>query len=183
MQIRYRAELPDLMRSLKLPLVAVEVGTAEGYFSADLLRLGIEKLYSVDVWQTIKNQKGDASQPQEWHDKNLDAAVKRVKEFGARSMFIKGLSVEATKIVSDNSLGLVYLDADHSYEGVMNDLNAWFPKLVKGGIMASHDYAMSEYGVRQAFEEFTKINASQVSKIYLLIENKREDSGGYFFKL
>lgn len=183
MQIRYRTELPELMRRLGLPMVAVECGVAEGFFSADLLRLGIEKLYSVDVWQTIKNQKGDASQPQEWHDKNYSDTLLRLKEYGDKSIILKGMSHEMAKMVPDNSLGLASLDGDHSKEGVMTDLNAWFPKLVKGGIMASHDYMMSEYGVRQAFEEFCSKNASQVSKIYLLMENKREDAGGYFFKL
>lgn len=35
---------------------------------------------------------------------------------------------------------MVFIDGDHSYEGCKGDIEAWFPHLVPGGIMAIHDY-------------------------------------------
>lgn len=35
---------------------------------------------------------------------------------------------------------MVFIDGDHSYEGCKGDIEAWFPHLVPGGIMAVHDY-------------------------------------------
>lgn len=93
-----------------------------------------------------------------------------------------GLSHQVAWSYKDEYFGLVYLDADHSYEGVMKDLNAWFPKLVPGGIMAMHDFLAPEYGVKKAVEDFVNTMGDKVSKVYLLLENKREDAGGYFFK-
>jgi hypothetical protein len=42
--------------------------------------------------------------------------------------------------VPDASLDYVYVDARHDYCGVKEDLEAWWPKLRRGGILAGHDY-------------------------------------------
>jgi hypothetical protein len=75
-------------------------------------------------------------------------------------------------------LDLVYIDACHSYECVRNDLNAWFGKVKKGGIIAGHDYKNNDYGVRQAADEFTRGRFI----LHVLNENKDEDAGFYFRK-
>lgn len=36
-------------------------------------------------------------------------------------------------------INLIFIDADHSYEGIKNDFELWFPKVSEGGIMAFHD--------------------------------------------
>lgn len=175
MIIKYRVQLPDLMRHLNLPLVAAELGVAEAFHSADLLRNGIEKLYAVDVWNHIPNIKGDGNSPQEWHNKNYEAAVKRLKEFGDKVVYLRGLSVNMAQHVPDNSLGLVYLDGDHSYPGVMTDLVNWYPKLINGGIISGHDL-LNDYGVKQAVTDFTN------DQFFIIPEDKKEDAGFYFFK-
>jgi len=60
--IKYRSQLPSLLKDLGLPMVAVEIGVAEGYNSIDLLNNGILKLYMVDNWGTINGQRGDGGQ-------------------------------------------------------------------------------------------------------------------------
>lgn len=168
MSIKYRRDLNQII-DLKLP--AAEIGVAEGYFSADILRWGVPKLYMVDAWKTL-NVSGDGGSPQEWHDKNCQDAVNRVKEFGKKAVILRGLSVEMAKKVKDNSLGYVNIDCDHSYEGVKKDIEAWFPKLVKGGVMSFHDYENPAYGVKRAVKELGK-------EIHLLPEDKMEDAGAY----
>jgi len=70
-------------------------------------------------------------------------------------IFMKMKSIEASKFFPDNSLDLVFIDADHSYESVLNDIKNWFPKVKKGGIISGHDYEHpSFYGVKKAVDEF-----------------------------
>lgn len=62
------------------------------------------------------------------------------------------MSVEAAGHVVDESLDFVFIDAIHSFEAVSSDLNAWFPKVRRGGLVAGHDVSWS--GVREAVEQF-----------------------------
>lgn len=155
MEIYHRNQLPELLRTLNLPMIAVEAGCAEGYFSAELLEKGVDKLYMVDAWKTLP-QFGDASSSQEWHDKNFSDAMERVKPYGDKVVVLRGLTTEMAKEIPDGSLGLVYLDAGHAYANVAEDIRNYAPKLVAGGILAGHDVLNPQYGIRQAVEDFCK---------------------------
>jgi SAM-dependent methyltransferase len=54
---------------------------------------------------------------------------------------------------ADESVDLVFLDADHTYEGVKADLAAWYPKVKPGGLLAGHDLCGNYPGVWRALEE------------------------------
>ena len=49
-------------------------------------------------------------------------------------------SVKASENFKDKSLDFVFIDGDHSYDGVINDLKAWDKKIKDGGTIAGHDY-------------------------------------------
>jgi len=49
-------------------------------------------------------------------------------------------SVDAAATYPDNSLDFVFIDADHNYEPVLQDITAWLPKVKVGGILGGHDY-------------------------------------------
>lgn len=60
---------------------------------------------------------------------------------------------------ADASLDFVYIDAQHHYEAVREDLALWYPKLRVGGLFAGHDYLDGEvdgdrFGVKRAVDEF-----------------------------
>jgi len=71
---------------------------------------------------------------------------------------VRSLSVEAASQYADESLDLVFLDADHTYESVLADLQAWYPKVKPGGLIAGHDFVfdhpVSKAGVVRAVLEF-----------------------------
>lgn len=52
---------------------------------------------------------------------------------------IRMTSVEASKLYENDSLDFVFIDADHTEKAFNDDLNCWFPKVKKGGIIAGHD--------------------------------------------
>ncbi len=180
MEIKFRIQLPELVKELKLPLVAAELGCAEGYFSAELLKGGITLLYMVDNYGTIQNAFGDGANPQEWHERNMSQALGRASQHSTATVeLLRGISWEMASKVPDNSLGLLYLDACHTKECVSQDLDAWFPKVKQGGIIAGHDFLNKAYGVNQAVHEFAGKFSYTVNTIS---ENKDEDAGFYFLK-
>lgn len=174
--IKYRRELNQI---INLSLPAVEVGVAEGYFSADMLSWGLPKLYMVDIWKH-ENVQGDGSMPDEWHNKNYIAAMDRVAKYGDKAVPLRGFSKDMVNNVPDESLGLVYIDAGHSYEDCLLDLQLWFPKLVHGGVMAGHDYLNKSYGVYPAVWNYTM--GGRMYEVFTLHEDKDEDAGFYFIK-
>lgn len=177
-QINYRRDLKELLSDIS-QAVCVELGVAEGLFSRDILSWGVKKLYSVDLWESHPDRSGDVASPQEWHTSNYQNVKKLLSEFGDRSEILRGYTSAMAQFVANDSCDLIYVDADHSYQGVKNDIKAWWNKLKKGGIMAFHDYEMSHYGVKDAVTEFANKNGLH---IYLIPENKLEDAGAYIIK-
>jgi hypothetical protein len=84
--------------------------------------------------------------------------------------------------IPDSSLSMVYVDADHSYEGVTKDLIAYYPKVISGGLIAMHDYLSPDYQVEKACRDFLKEKGYDYSEIVLIPENDIMDTGAYFIK-
>jgi hypothetical protein len=61
-------------------------------------------------------------------------------------------SYEAADYFLDNSVDQIFIDAGHSYEAVIKDIQAWYPKMKNGSIIAGHDYNSWE-GVKKAVNE------------------------------
>jgi hypothetical protein len=49
-------------------------------------------------------------------------------------------SIDATKIFADESLDWVHLDASHDYEYLTKEIQAWLPKIRRGGWLSGDDY-------------------------------------------
>lgn len=52
---------------------------------------------------------------------------------------IVGNSTHIAGMYTDNSLDFVFVDGDHTYEGVYNDIMAWLPKVKQGGYICGND--------------------------------------------
>ena len=80
-------------------------------------------------------------------------AHRRLARFPTRFEWLVEYSVVAAKSVPDGSLDYAFIDADHSYESVKQDIIAWLPKIGPGGILAGHDYSARFRGVKRAVNE------------------------------
>jgi len=93
---------------------------------------------------------------------------------------IRATSIEAAKLYEDNSLEFVFIDAGHEYKDVIEDLEAWYPKVKKGGCMAGHDYfdpldpehGHKFPGVREAVNDFFSNNVSVSGTEYCWLKYK-----------
>jgi predicted O-methyltransferase YrrM len=60
-------------------------------------------------------------------------------------------SAEAAVVVN-GPVELLFVDGDHSYEGVKRDAEIWLPRIVEGGVVMFHDVATAGYdGPRRVF--------------------------------
>jgi SAM-dependent methyltransferase len=66
---------------------------------------------------------------------------------------IRKSSLDAAKEFEQESVDLVFIDANHSYESVKNDIDLWLQKVKPGGVLSGHDYSIDFFGVIQAVNE------------------------------
>jgi predicted O-methyltransferase YrrM len=72
-------------------------------------------------------------------DRKYENTKDRFNEFGSRVTFLRMLSSEAVKQFEDNSLDFVYIDGNHDYKYVEEDIRIWYPKVKKGGYLCGDD--------------------------------------------
>lgn len=177
--IQHRKDLFKVLEHFNLKGEIAEVGVAEGNNSELMATWDcVTKVWMIDTWSTIDGQKGDGSNPQEWHSDNYMKCM-NIAFHNVKCYISPGMSIDVAKIVPDESLIMVYLDANHSYEAVIDDLNAWFPKIVSGGIISGHDFMNDEYGVKRAVNEF----CSGRFKINIIPETQDCDASFWFIKI
>lgn len=141
----------------KKKIVAVEVGVRSGVHARELLdRLDIQKLYLVDDYRSYAETTADG-QTLFWTPKLQEAfcseAFARLSP-DPRAVFIHRPAEEACRLFPDGFFDFIYLDCDHRYEAMRDDLRRWHWKLRPGGILAGHDHSPFFPGVAQAVEEF-----------------------------
>jgi hypothetical protein len=119
--------------------VGAEIGTAEGMFAKWICtRVPGVKLYCIDPWTSypeyVEHHNPDDTELETCFEK----AQKRLARYDVT--FIRKYSMDALKDFEDNSLDFVYIDANHSFEYVINDIAEWSKKVRVGGIISGHDY-------------------------------------------
>jgi GT2 family glycosyltransferase/predicted O-methyltransferase YrrM len=144
--------------------IAIEVGSWMGssaiFFAECIKESGKNiKFYCVDIWDDSFDHPAfdSAKNIAKKINTNLIGLFEmNVKKYNCDKIInaIKGDSNYSVDKFEDNSIDLVFIDADHSYEAVKNDITLWWNKLKVGGIMAGHDYFWSADGVKKAVDEF-----------------------------
>lgn len=116
-------------------------------------------LIGVDIWQPqpeadeYRDQGGRS-----YAEHDLEGYYERLRReaesFGGRAHLWRMSTQAAAQRVEDDSLDFVFIDADHTYEGVSADIAAWRPKIRRNGMLMGHDYNEKMFpGVVQAVDE------------------------------
>jgi predicted O-methyltransferase YrrM len=139
------------------PKVCVELGTWQGASAIPVAR-SIARwggtLSCVDTWAGDLNEDG-GSQPGKV-PVMLMTCARAIVEAGVGPIvrLIPAMTVDAAKYWSE-PIDFLYIDADHSYDGVTADLEAWVPHVKPGGLILGDDYDNAIYpGVKEAWDDF-----------------------------
>lgn len=157
--IRSRADLALYFAHLGFK-VGAEIGVADGRYSERLCAtIPNLALYCVDPWEPYKgNRRGGGVDQQHG---NFDTARKRLEPYAV--IFVRQKSMEALKEIDDEHLDFVYIDGNHDFDYVMEDIIGWARKVRSGGIVSGHDYyQFRNSGVIEAVDLYTKMNGLEL---------------------
>lgn len=138
----------------------VEVGTWKGksacYMAVEIINSGKDISFDcVDTWAFIEDQKNCI--PEQLFNNLFETFLKNIAPVKDKINIVKSISWDGANLYENESLDFVYIDAGHDYESIKKDINAWYPKVKKGGIISGHDYVdHSTCGVKRAVNEFFK---------------------------
>ncbi len=147
-----------------------EVGVAYGYHAEYILQNMPEiEYHGVDPYlagydhtdpfvRDVALLYGD--EPQLAMNRLFRAVNSKLTQYDGRANLLRKTSVKGAEIINDGYFDIVYIDGDHTYDAVRNDLDAWSSKVRPGGILCGDDYKW--LGVRQAVLEFMDITGKQV---------------------
>lgn len=138
--------------------ICLEIGCYEGSFSQMIWNtLKPQGLFLIDTFETVDEQVYHDGLPTSY---STDLQYKIVKEKFSEQItkgtvtISKGTSDDLHPYFPENFFDFIYLDACHLQKCVENDLNNYFPKLNKNGILGGHDYNSVFEGVRRAVDIF-----------------------------
>lgn len=134
-----RSQLGKWLTENGLTGIGVEVGVKDGENARQWISTWPGLLHLVDVWAP-QDPKVYAER-QDWTD--FDACYKKcqdlAREFIPRVFLQKKLSLDAAKMFPNEYFDAFYLDCNHAFEPAFADMNAWWPKVKRGGLFSGHD--------------------------------------------
>lgn len=122
-----------------------EIGSWKGRSTYALLTGCKGPVYAIDHFQGDPNSK---QQKIAKYEDVYEIFMKNVGHFQNLKV-MKMSSLEAANSIDGNKIDMVFIDGDHSYECVSEDIEAWFPKTKT--IICGHDY--NKESVRKAVQE------------------------------
>lgn len=134
-----------------------EVGVAFGGHSESILRsTEINKMYCIDPYVDYSGVAAAWGIKKKYWQACWDGLFyyvqDRLSPFGERVEMVRKTADEAAIGIPENSLDFVFIDGDHSYAAVLQDLFNYYDKVRSGGMISGDDYNLPEVG--KAVSEF-----------------------------
>ena len=131
-----------------------EIGVRKGKFSRVLCKANPDlHMFCVDPWMPY----GGRKYTKEKQDGLFEIAKKTLAPYNVT--FIRKTSMEGVKDFEENSLDFAYIDGNHLFDFVMEDIIHWSRRVMSGGIIAVHDFHFgSNVEVVEAVSAYTRAN-------------------------
>jgi predicted O-methyltransferase YrrM len=137
--------LIDLIEEFPNNTVMAEIGCFAGESTLIFYQSGkIEKLYAIDPWENNWRDTPDVSKcDMKLVEKLFDERINNTD-----IVKLKMTMDEAVQLLPE--LDVIYIDGNHDYDYVLNDIELSLTKIKNGGIICGHDYHKNEIGVLNA---------------------------------
>jgi hypothetical protein len=172
--VKFREAVPEALKQIGVPRIA-EVGVGSGYFTKHLLRAEPTLAVAVDLWWDA-GQLGPNHIPLAQPDMERQYAEMLELQWSKPALCVLRMdSARASRLFCPHFFDFVYLDADHRYAGVKQDIALWWPLVKQGGILAGHDYKVKRNcGVITAVDEL--LDRHQLHRNFLKLPERAAPS-------
>lgn len=135
-----RNHLPKWLVAHGLTGVGVEIGTYKGEFADQILISWPGRLCTIDPYIQMEDR--------EYRDGCVNnvciagvmaEATNRLSVHGSRCVMYRNRSNVAASLFEEEFLDFVYIDGNHDFEHVKEDIANWWPKVKPGGLFGGHD--------------------------------------------
>ena len=157
---------------------AVEIGTLQGWFAYRLLgQCPAIHLTCVDPWEDDDKLYHSGTHNRECWEINL---AKFIAE--GRVDAIQARSEEASNQYAGRPLlDFLFIDGDHTAQGVYRDLELWAPVVKPGGLIAGHDWtgdwgSQVQEGVNRYRSRYAVTEALRHGQVYCFTGNKQSSA-------
>jgi hypothetical protein len=167
-----------LLEMLNKNSIGAEIGVHQGDFSKQILdTIEPAKLHLIDPWKHMDADVykeawygGQVANGQRDMDLRHQGVIERFRpEIGSGQVEVhRAFSNEASAVFADHYFDWIYIDGNHLYEFVKNDLESYWPKVKAGGFLAGDDYGDGGWwdgGVKKAVDEFTATHLVEIVAI------------------
>lgn len=163
----------DMLSVLPKHGVYAEIGVFAGEFSDTLCKqLQPRELVLIDMFSGVTNSGDQDGNNMKYVD--IGKVYKHLMNVSLSFPALRVKKGDSSSILStfpDNTFDMIYIDGDHTYEGVKKDLKMSYFKVKPGGWIMGHDFGINpektknyyEFGVEKAVMEFCSIFGQCVS--------------------
>lgn len=164
--VKNRNELWKALRKIGAERIA-EIGVSKGGNLRGMIRCEPELAVAIDTWKSSEYYSF-------WSDEVFEERYKKVCRMALLNRCILPIrmdSLSAAELFPNDYFDFIYIDAQHDYKSVKQNINAWWPKVKEDGFLSGHDYHQGlwtfvenenripvtiEVGVKQAVDEFAE---------------------------
>ncbi len=186
-KVKYRKDISSIFNSLNITHIC-EIGVRTGENLFNIITDDIKLAVGIDIWRsTDKPSENDLYFSQEDLNQQYLQVLNKTKEYNGKVIVNRNFSHLAANDYPDEYFDFIYIDADHTYEAVKRDLNVWWSKLKRGGLIGLHDYeeinhSNIPFGVVKAVTEFLQEKNILLDNFHLTDVNTDCFKSCYFFK-
>ena len=141
-------------------LTGVEIGVYKGENAENILKtLDIEKLYLIDPYKWYEEYDDGRKWCEIFRGKDNEIyknVISYLAKYEDKVEFIKKKSEDAIYLIP-KGVDFVYIDANHFYKYVRNDLEMYYPKIREGGVIGGDNLEMEDVS-KAVVEFFDKYN-------------------------
>jgi hypothetical protein len=132
----------DLLQNLNNDAVGIEVGVFfAGWSSRVLEGTNVGKIYQIDPYKNFSDDEyRDGINKRTDLEKIFKRAQNTLSKYEGRYEFLRGLSDDFIEKFDDNSLDFVFIDGNHMFEYAKHDIELWYPKVKRGGVLMGDDF-------------------------------------------